>query len=514
MINVVSNSEMRAMDQRSINEFGIPGIVLMENAGRNSAESILEVCDSEKIYSVLIFAGKGNNGGDGFVIARYLAKNDIDVIVYLAAKKESISGDALTNLQICLNCGIEIEEIDSISQINVPSEKFLIIDALLGTGVKGTAVNIFANLIEWINDQNSFTFSIDIPSGLSGDIAEINGPVVEAQKTLTMGLPKLSQYFHPARSCIGELEIIDIGFPLAIEEDPRLNIHHIDEFDLTLELPMADLNKHSAGRVFILGASSGMTGAVVLSAKGASLSGAGLVVCGVAESLNPILENKLTEQMSLSLPESKPGILGNPAITQIKEKIDWCHCVLLGPGIGRDTKTLELIEQVIIYSIKKNKKIVIDADALFLLSTKPDLLKNLSKNVLLTPHYGEFNRIFPKGKKTLKAQPWKALQDFNKQCKAVTNLKGAPSMVGEKQDGIFINSTGNPGLAKGGSGDLLAGMIAGLTASGMDLLEASVAANFIHGKAADNAAEKWGIRSFTMENLMDEIKLAYYELYK
>ena len=513
MINVVSNSEMRELDKRAINDFGIPGIVLMENAGRNSAEAILEACDAEKIYSALIFAGKGNNGGDGFVVARYLAKNDIDVVVYLAAKKGSISGDALTNLNICLNSGIKIVEINSVSQIGAPTEDFIIVDALLGTGVTGPAKNIYALLIDWINGQKNYTFSIDIPSGLSGDFTEISGPVVEAHKTLTMGLPKLSPYFFPASSYVGELEVIDIGFPKDVEEDPQINIHLIDESDLIFDVPVPDLNKHSAGRVFIVGASTGMTGAVVLAAKGASLAGAGLVTCGVAESLNPILENKLTEQMSIALPEIRPGVLGEHAFEQVKEKIDWCHCVLIGPGIGRDPKTFELIGQAILYSLEQKKKIVIDADALFFLSTKPELIKLLTENVLLTPHHGEFGRLFPNAKKALKNQPWKALQDFNKYCKAITNLKGAPSMVGQKDDGVFINSSGNPGLAKGGSGDLLAGMIAGFAVGGMELLEAAVSANFIHGKAADYAAEKWGMRSFTLEDLMDEIKLVFKELY-
>ncbi len=512
MISVVTGNEMREMDQRSINDFGIPGIVLMENAGRNTAEAILELCDKEEIFTVIIFAGKGNNGGDGFVIARYLEKNGIDIYVYLAAKKESISGDALTNLQICLNSGIDIIEVSSAQDIEVPQNPFIIIDALLGTGIQGGSRGIYAELIEWINDQGQFVFAVDIPSGLNSDFSVPAGPVVLANKTLTMGLPKLSQYFYPARSFVGELEIIDIGFPLDVEDDPNIEVHLIDESDLSIEPPDPELHKHTAGRVFILGGSTGMTGAVVLAAKGASLAGAGLVISGVAESLNPVLETKLTEQMSLALPEYTPGVLGKSAFSLIKEKIDWAHGVLVGPGIGRDAETIQLLDQVIQYAVKQKKKIIIDADALFFLSTKPEIIKSLNGNVLLTPHFGEFGRLFPKSKKVLKNQPWKALQDFNKQCKAVTNLKGAPSMVGKKEDGVFINPTGNPGLAKGGTGDLLAGIITGLTAGGMDLTEAAVTANFIHGKAADNAVAKWGMRSFTLENLMDEIKLVINEI--
>lgn len=513
MIRVVTNSEMRELDNLAIKNYGIPGIVLMENAGRNSAEIIINKCRDLEIESVLIFTGKGNNGGDGFVVARYLHNFGLNVQIYLLAEAKDLSGDAKTNFEICSNSSIDIQHVKKINQITRPKSSFLIVDALLGTGVKGAVQDFYAEVINWINDQTVFVCSMDIPSGLSGDSAEVPGPAVSADLTCTMGLPKISSFFYPARSFFGDQQQIDIGFPARLEYDTASGISAVSEDDIFFRDPDPSLHKHKAGRVFILGGSTGMTGALVLSAKAATIAGAGLVITGIAESLNPVLENKLTEQLSIPLPENENGILGSESLENIREKIDWCHTFLAGPGAGRHKKTLSVLKNSIEYSLKQNKKIIIDADALFLLATEKKLLSQLNENCIITPHHGEFARLKTTDKNVLKFQPWKVLQEFMNNYNFVTNLKGAPSIVGHKNQGLFINTSGNPGLAKGGSGDILAGLIAGLCASGFEPLSASVYSNYIHGVAADNAAEKWGIRSFSMENLLDEIKLVFKNLY-
>lgn len=512
MIKVVSNSQMRSMDSQAINDYGIPGIVLMENAGRNTAESIIEICDELDISKACIICGKGNNGGDGFVIARYLQKAGVETDVYLAAKKEEIKGDAKTNLDICLNSNITVNEIVKTEDLKTVSINGIIVDALLGTGVKGEVKGFYADIIHWINQQEAFICAIDIPSGISGDDAS-GSFAVEADITFTMGMPKLSQFFYPARSCVGDLEVVDIGFPPQIEVDPEIRVQAVFEEDIEMHFPDPALYKHSAGKVFILGGSPGLTGAMVLSAKGASIGGAGLVYTGVAESLNPTMENKLTEQMSIPLPEKTSGILNESAFDLVKEKIDWCHALLLGPGMGRNAESKVLLTKTIQYALKKKKYIIIDADALFFLSQDKKLLQSLNQNCVITPHHAEFLKIWPEAGEKIKSQPWEVLQSFMDKNDVVTNLKGAPSMAGDRNTGIFINTTGNPGLAKGGSGDLLGGMITGMIASGIDPLTACINANFIHGKAADNALEKWGIRSFSPEDLMDEIKKVLKEYY-
>lgn len=513
MIKIVSNSEMREMDSKAINQYGVPGIVLMENAGRNTAEIILNKCDELEIDTVLIFAGKGNNGGDGFVIARYLANYGIETTIYILAVETEISGDAKTNFEICSKSNINIVPLSDIQTISMPLKPFLIVDALLGTGVNGAVHGFYAEVIKWINQQPSFVCAVDIPSGLSGDNADIKGPVVLADLTCTMGLPKLSMFFQPARSCCGDIRQIDIGFPAELQESDSIKINVVDQDDIFFSDPDPSLHKHKAGRVFVLGGSSGMTGAVVLSSKAASIARAGLVVAGVAKSLNSILETKLTEQLSIALPEAEPGIVGSDAVDPINEKIDWCDALLVGPGAGRHKQTLSILHDAIEYALKLDKKIVIDADALFLIARDKKLLSTLNENCVITPHHGEFLRIDELAKEKINGQPWQALNDFIDKYPVVTNLKGAPSIVGQYKQGLFINSTGNPGLAKGGSGDILAGMIAGLCASGYDTLDAAVYANYIHGFAADKAAEKWALQSFSMENLLDEIKLVFKEFY-
>lgn len=503
---------MREMDRKAINEFAIPSITLMENAGRNSAEFILNQCADLLIDSVIIFAGKGNNGGDGFVIARYLDKNEIDVVVYLAAEEKEIKGDAKINLEICKKQNIEIIKVKNVNNLFLPTENVLIVDALLGTGIKGEVKGFLAELINWINDLDCPICAIDIPSGGNGNSSMLQGPVINADWTCTMGLPKLGQLFYPLRSFTGDLEVIDIGFPPQLEMDENLKVFAVDEEDIFLDYPNLNLNKHKAGRVFILGGSPGMTGAITLSSKGASIAGAGLVITGVAESLNPIMEIKLTEQMTFPLAD-RDGIIDKKALNKIEEKIVWCDAFLIGPGMGRAEQTSFVIKQSIEKALELNKNIIIDADALFFLATDKKLLSKLNKNCVITPHHGEFSRFEKSIKEKFKDQPWLVLQDFLLNTECAVNLKGAPSMAGQKEMGIFINPTGNPGLAKGGSGDLLAGLIAGMAANGMDVLDAAIYGNYMHGLAADNAAEKWGITSFSMEDLMNEIKFVYKELY-
>jgi ADP-dependent NAD(P)H-hydrate dehydratase / NAD(P)H-hydrate epimerase len=513
MLKVVSNSEMREMDNTAIHSYGIPGIVLMENAGRNAAEIILDKCEELEIQTLLIFAGKGNNGGDGLVIARFLDNYGLNVIVYLLADEKEVTGDANTNLQICKNSHIEIRPLKNRNELYLPPMPFLIIDALLGTGVKGAVKGIYADVIDWINEQPAFVFAIDIPSGLSGDSAQLSGPAVMADATCTMGLPKTSMFFYPARSCCGDLQLVDIAFPAELKENSGGKIYAVDKDDIFFADPDPALHKHKAGRIFILGGSPGMTGAIVLAAKAASIAGSGMVFTGIAESLNPILENKLTEQLSWPLPGDGSGFLNDNALVLIKEKIDWCHAFLVGPGAGRNEKMLSLLKKSIEYALTQEKKIVIDADALFLFASDEQLLSSLNENCVITPHHGEFLRFNEAAKEQIMTQPWKVLQDFINKYNVITNLKGAPSVVGQKDKGLFINTSGNPGLAKGGSGDILAGLITGLCALGSSPLNAAVYANYIHGYAADNAADKWGLRSFSMENLLDEIKLVFKEFY-
>ncbi len=506
MQRVVNNELMRRFDQKAIEQVGIPGIVLMENAGRNSAEIIIGYCREKGIKDTIILCGKGNNGGDGFVIARYLQKARIRTTVFLCASKDDISGDAATNMVIAENAGIKIKEISDTKQIDLPRHPFLVVDALLGTGIKGAVRGFLADIIDWINDQDAHVCAVDIPSGANGDTLEMPGPVVNAGFTVTMALPKLSQLFQPVRSRCGTLHVVDIGFPPDHCQDFTPQIRRVMNEDVVLPGLQDNLYKQQAGKVLLLGGSSGMTGALILAARAATVCGAGLVVAACAEELQPILENALTEQMTLGLPAGTQGALGKEAVKVVEERLQWADCIVLGPGLGRNEGSVAFVEGVIDQVLKHDKCCVIDADALFVLGENKSLLKKLDKRFILTPHAGEFARLMSGEGDDMEKRPWQALEDFGKGCQAVVNLKGAPSMVGHKEAGIFINSSGNPALAKGGSGDTLAGMIAAFCAAGIDNVEAACFANYLHGLAADNWVQKQAAHALTQDDLLKQIK--------
>ncbi len=503
---VLSNDQMRAMDQTATTQYAVPSIVLMENAGRNSAEIIHQYCQSKNIRNAEIICGKGNNGGDGFVIARYLQKYGMDVCLYLLAEPAQIKGDARINLDICQKSGLSVIPVNKAGDIrHTPGA--ILVDAILGTGIRGEVSGLYAAVIKRVMAfKNKTIFSVDIPSGINGDNA-IYGPVhIQADYTLTMAAAKRAQLFYPAKEHVGTLHIVDIGFPSVLYNEAQHRLFYPEKKDIILPERNKRVHKHSAGKVLIVGASSGFTGAVCLAAKGASLAGAGLVTVAVPQSLNTIIEIKLTEQMSLPLPDAGTGILKSEALDILSDKLQWADVLLVGPGLGRDSESLAVCKALVERAVSLDKKMVLDADTLFWLSQEKDYLNALNHKTVLTPHQGEFARLFPAEKENLLPMPWLALQNALKQTDATINLKGPVSIAGSRAEGSYINTTGNPGLAKGGSGDMLGGMIAGFMAAGLPGLRAAFTANYIHGNGADRAAKKFGPQSFSLEDLITGIK--------
>jgi len=506
MLKVVTNEQMKKMDNFTINEIGVPGMVLMENAGSQSADIIDEFCNNHNISEIYILTGKGNNGGDGFVIARHLSKRKYNVRLYMTCKTDDLKGDALTNAQICEKAGIHCIHVEQLSELDKISSCSLIVDALLGTGIKGAVSGFYKDLINWVNEQNAPVVSIDIPSGLNGNSALVEGSAVEADITVTMGLPKCAQLFYPARESAGQLFIADIGMPETVENDPDIWLNLVEDEDILLPRPSSWQNKYSAGTVFILSGSPGMTGAAIMAAQSASIAGSGLVTVGIPEKLHTVLETKLTEELTIPLPCTDTSVISAAALAKIYEKIDWCSAFLIGPGLGREDQTLSIMKSSIEYALKKDKPMVIDADALFYLSKHPELFDKLRENVVLTPHHGEFIRLSKNSKHEMQAQPWLALHKFLENLNCIVNLKGAPSIVGSSDRGLFINSTGNESLAKGGSGDVLAGLIAGFLGRGISADNAAIFGNYFHGQAADEAVQDMTITSLQPTDLLGYLK--------
>jgi NAD(P)H-hydrate epimerase len=291
--------------------------------------------------------------------------------------------------------------------------------------------------------------------------------------------------------------------PVYLKNNPDLNLNLVEYSDLSFPKIAENDHKYSAGKLFILAGSTGMTGAASLSANAALRTGIGLVTIGIPKSLNPIIEVKVTEGLTLPLPETEQGMISESALTQIEEKIHWADAVVIGPGCGRERETQDVLNQSIALCLNYHKPLLIDADALFALSGDISLLKKLTGKVLLTPHHGEFLRFTSFEKTDLINQPWHFLKEFVSDKNFSVNLKGAPSMVATPNGDIFINPTGNPGLAKGGSGDVLSGLIGTLMAKGIEASSAAITGNYIHGEAADILVDIYGVTSLLPSDLID-----------
>jgi hydroxyethylthiazole kinase-like uncharacterized protein yjeF len=504
MIKIVSNEQMRRMDEFTINTLGVPGLILMENAGRETYEYICDFLSENNLSGMIdIYCGKGNNGGDGYVIARHLFTAGYNVRLLSIGSPEALKGDAKTNYLICQAFKIPLVIITAADQLAGMQLPVLVVDALLGTGIRGAADGLFADVIDYINSLGVPVVSVDIPSGLNGDSPLIEGKCITADLTVSMALPKRAHIFYPAKSRTGQIELADIGMPASVKEDPLVNLNMVEYSDLRFPVSADNAHKYSNGTLFILAGSPGMTGAVSLTARASMRIGVGMINIGIPQNLNPVMEIKVTEALTVPLPETEAGTFSSNALEKIRERIDWADAVIIGPGCGREKETIQVIINAIRYCNENNKPTLIDADALYALSLHRDLLALLHSGFVLTPHYGEFRRLVDYESSDIERAPWACLQTFIQDKKFIIDLKGSPSMAASPDGQVFVNPSGNAGLAKGGSGDVLSGMIGGLMARGLDPLQAVITGNFIHGEAADLLLVSHGSSAYLPSDLID-----------
>lgn len=494
-MKVVTTQQMRDIDRVTIETFGIPGLDLMERAGQGVVDAIEGTLIDIEGNRCAIICGKGNNGGDGFVVARLLTRRGSKVETYLLGKKEEMSGDAKTNLDRFLEMGGEIREIDHIDQISSPLTADIVVDAIFGTGIKGEVRGLPAEVIELMNRSKGTVVAVDAPSGLNTDTGAIEGPCVRAEVTATMGLPKIGLLLYPGKAYAGRIEVVDIGVPSQVIEKAGLAIEHLEQNDIASILPLRAPNafKGDCGRVTVIAGSVGMTGAAALCCQGALRSGAGMTILGIPSSLNDVMETKLTETMTTPLAETDERTLSLAAEPEIDTLLEWGDILALGPGLSQNSETGELVRKLL---RKLLKPTVIDADGLNALAGHTDCLRDCHAELILTPHIGELSRLIDQPIADIE----KAIVDIARQTAAdlgvVLVLKGAPTIVAEPSGSVYINSTGNAGMATAGCGDVLTGMIAGLLAQGLKGIDAARAGVYLHGLAGDiGAREKgqWGL---------------------
>lgn len=512
-MRVVTGAQMREIDRVTIEEKKIPGVILMEAAGKGTAEEIRN--HFPEVASVLIIAGKGNNGGDGFVTHRWLTHWGYDCTTLLLASRDEIQGDAQINLEILLELKGQVIEAKDLEQLeafwNEIANYDLIVDGILGTGLHGEVRGLSRQVIERINEIDLPIVAIDIPSGLDSVRGVPLGVAVEADLTVTFALPKLGLALSKGQFYVGNLRVIDIGIPEQVLQQIKIQRFWMTE-DIAREmLPLRSKQGHKGtyGRAFILAGSTGMTGAAVLASEAALRSGTGLVTLGIPKSLNPILEMKLTEVMTDPLPEEN-GKVAFAALEQIEQWVERADVVAVGPGLGQSKELSKLMQHLI---NKCEKPLVIDADGFNNLQGQLDLLKERSALTVLTPHPGEMSRLTGITISEVQVDRVGVAERFAREYGVVLVLKGAATITALPCGQTYINSTGNDGMGTGGTGDVLTGMIAGLLAQRADqwIVPSAV---YLHGLAGDLQVVENNVRTLIASDLLKGMILAFNHLEK
>jgi ADP-dependent NAD(P)H-hydrate dehydratase / NAD(P)H-hydrate epimerase len=505
-MKVATAELMRRLDRRAIAEFGIPGLVLMENAARGTVNALFRFFPDLANRAVGIFAGRGNNGGDALAVARYLVNRGIPCRIFLLAAPEEVKGDAGVNLEILRRMGTPIQIILNLEELDRQKDSIagqdLLIDGILGTGLKGRVDGFFKGTITFLNSLKKPVVAIDIPSGLDADSGQILGVCIQARITVTFGLAKRGLFVQPGAQAAGELVLVDISLPRTAVEGERIPDHLVEGADFLscLSPRNPDAHKGSFGHLFILAGSPGKTGAAALVSQSALRVGTGLVTLGVPESLNPILEEKLTEVMTEPLPETKEKTLSLRSQKRIFNLSSRKTALAIGPGLSLNPETLRLVRQVV---GKSNLPAVIDADGLSALTGKVDILRKKKAERILTPHPGEMARLLGISVEAVQKDRIEAARKFARNYGVILVLKGSRSLVAAPGGDVFINPTGNPGMATGGMGDVLTGMIAGFLAQGILPLEAAKLGVYLHGLSGDYAAFRRGERGMAASDLID-----------
>ncbi|MES0349561.1 MAG: NAD(P)H-hydrate dehydratase [Desulfobacteria bacterium] len=510
---LVTARQMKEMDRLTIESFGIPGIVLMENAGRGAVDTLFRHYPNIRHMKVGIAAGRGNNGGDGFVIARYLAGIGVPVDVYLLSERGRVRGDAAANLKLLDQIEIPVHEIPDIAALESNKGRMrqcdLWVDAMLGTGLTSEVRGLFKEMIGFLNTLQKPILAVDIPSGLDSDTGKPRGSCIDATVTVTFGLPKIGHVVLPGTEFVGKLEVIDIGIPTVVVDaiGPK---HYLLTREMTkpwFQSRAAESHKGTTGHLLLIGGSPGKTGAAVMASRAAMRVGAGLVTLGIPESLNIAMESQLTEVMTAPLPENADQTLGLSAYGRIMSLLEHKNGLAIGPGLGTAKPTQNLVRRLIKTS---PVPVIIDADGLNALAGSLAFLKNLKVPVVMTPHPGEMARLVGKTPSQVQQERIRQARSFAETHNVHLVLKGAGTVVAHPDGTILINPTGNPGMASGGMGDVLTGMISGLIVQGLSVNEAVSAGVYLHGCAADFLARSKGpvgyLASDVIEILPEQIK--------
>jgi NAD(P)H-hydrate epimerase len=506
---------MREADRRTIEEIGIASIVLMENAGRQVVAAIEGRFDDALDGRVAVVCGRGNNGGDGFVIARTLHQRGTEVVVFVVGDIAAIRGDARANLEVLGRLGLSVVEIADEQAWELHSSEIarcdLIVDAVFGTGLTAPLAGMLETIVADINASAVPVVAVDLPSGMSADTPDLIGDAIEASMTVTLGAPKLPLVLPPAESRAGDIVIADIGIPVEVIESvsgPRIELLTRAGLRDLVVPRQPDGHKGDFGHVLIIGGSAGKTGAPHLSGLGALRSGAGLVTVATPRSCQPIVASLAAEYMTEPLEETADGSIATEAIERVLALEP--DVIAVGPGLGRHPSTFDFVHRLIDRTVAP---LVLDADALNALQGHADhLAPRDGRTVVVTPHPGEMARLLETTTEDVQANRIAAARSFATRHRVYVVLKGHRTLVATPEGELFINPTGNPGMATGGTGDVLTGMVAAWLGQLLDAAAACKLAVFLHGAAGDLAEAAEGEVSLVASDLVAHLGDALHEL--
>lgn len=510
-MTIVTAAQMQALDRRTIVEAKIPGLTLMESAGTGVVEAMERTFGALAGKSVVIVCGKGNNGGDGFVVARHVKQRRARPTVLLMARASDLSGDARTmHRRFAKAAGSStIHVCPTVARMEQMLRRSdLVVDALLGTGLSAPVTGPYLQAIQAINDSGRPVVAVDLPSGINADTGAVLGEAVCATLTVTFGLPKLGLYVGPGIDHAGAIEIVDIGIPPAYVDALASPLSLLTREQAQQAVPRRTPSSHKGtyGHAGIIAGSAGKTGAAALAAKAALRSGAGLVTVATPASVNDTVESTALEVMTVPMPETAARSLALAGLEDLVAFANSRSAVAIGPGLTTHPETVELVRALI---PRLQKPCIIDADALNALSRHSAVLAEAKAPLVLTPHPGEMARL-AEGATTqsVNADRIGCASRFAKENQVILVLKGARTVVAHPDGRVAICPTGNPGMATAGTGDVLTGMIVSLLAQGCSAWDAACAATYFHGVAGDLAAAHLGAAGMIAGDLIDRIPYA------
>ena len=493
-MKLYTSEQCRKMDALAINEYSIPSALLMERAARFVADEALFALKKGGHVSVL--CGSGNNGGDGIGAAYMLRELGVKVRVFLTGKREKMTPDSREMERRLISLGGVVEDFSSENFDYIRSSE-VIIDALFGVGFSSAPRGKSLEAIGLINSSNAFVIAADIPSGVEADTGFIPGEAVKADMTVSFSVGKPGLYSLPGALFCGEVKTCDIGIPMEIYEGEPSQIRTVTDVSLPKRKP--DSHKGDFGRELIVAGSVGYTGAPILAANACLRSGGGLITLCVPEKAYPIIAVKCNEVMPVPAPCGEDGLFSENAAEKILSLLSKSDACLIGPGLGRSDDITKLVHCVIRSS---SVPLVVDADGINALAQNINILDEVSCPIILTPHDGEFKRL---GGDLENKDRIESAREFAFKHHCTVVLKGHRTVTAFPDGEVFINTTGNPGMAKGGSGDVLAGIMVSLIGQGIPLKEAVTAAVFIHGKTGDICRDKYGEYFMTPSDITDSL---------